>query len=514
MLRPDNLIPLNSGAYSTRGLIASVQRCVNLYQEINPPEVDAPQSMTHYPRPGLISKLKLPGGRGRGVFTTSNGQLYAVSGPNVYYVDPYFQPTLLGQIAPGNNPVSISDNGTTAVLVDGTTKGSTITFVPAAGGQPLSNMFAPLVDPTGTFVGATRVDYADTFLVFNAPGTNDWYTSLNNQVSFNALVQAAKSSYPDPIQTIAFNIRQVWLIGKDSSEVWYLSGGSSETTFAYSEWPNIFIPYGTAAPYSLCQADIDLYWLSHNRQGRALFVKSEGYGVVAVSTRAIEDELSKYPTISDCISYSYQQAGHTFVSFSFPTADKTWVYDIATKQWHERAYLDNNGKLHRERVSFCTPAYDLNIGQDWETGELYALDLNTFTDNLKPIVCIRSFPHTMSDLKEITHVGFVADIAAGTLLDSGEVNVSLDPWNPGFDPGFGPIQAVEGPMLNMRYSNDGGGTWSNYRRKGLISAGHYRSLMRYRGLGMARDRVYELSWSAPMMVTLQGAFLDPLQHGA
>ena len=506
MLRPDDLVPLTSGAYQARGLIANAQRCVNLYQELSAPETDAPQSMTHYPRPGLIAKTQLPGGRGRGVFTASNGALYAVAGTNVYYINSNWQPTLLGSIALANTPVSMADNGTTGVLVDNSTLGYTITLK--------GNVFAPLADPTGTFVGATKVAFSDTYLAFNAPGTNGWYTTLNNQVSFNALLQANKDSYPDPIQTIDFNLRQMWLIGKDTAEVWYLSGGSTETTFAYAEWPNIFIPYGTAAPYSVCRADVDLFWLSHDHNGRALFVRTNGYAVQAISTRAIEYELSQYPTIKDCIASTYQLAGHTFIRWSFPTADKTWVYDLSNKQWHEESWIDNNGVMHRDRVCFCAAAYDTNIGQDWETGELYALDLNTFTDNLQPIVCIRSFPHEVGDLKEVTHLSFVLDIAAGTLANSGEVNQVGSPWNAGFNAGFGPVTTIGPPMINMRYSNDGGGTWSDYRRKQLVSAGHYRSMIRYRGLGMARDRVYEVSWSAPMMVTLQGAYLDPMRHGA
>lgn len=505
MLRPDNLIPLTSGAYQARGLIADAQRCVNLYQEENPADTDPGQSVTHYTRPGLISKVKLaPAGRGRGVFTLSNGNVYAVAGQNVFAIDKYFQATQIGQLSTmANTPVSMSDNGSTGVLVDGSQNGYQIDLA--------TNEFTTIADSTGSFQGATRVDFADTFLAFNTPGTNKWLTSLSNQVAFNALINGAKSSYPDPIQTIAFNLRQAWLIGTDTTEIWYLAGGA---TFPYAEWPNVFVPYGTAAPYSLAQADVDLFWLSHDRRGRALIVKTDGYAVIAISTRAIEFELSKYKTISDCIAYSYQQAGHTFVVFHFPTADKSWAYDLSTKQWHERAWTDHNGVLHRERVAFHTPGYNTNIGQDWQTGELYALDLETYTDNLQPIVCIRSFPHVVNELKEITHVAFVGDLAAGALANSGEVDQTYSPWSSGFSIGFGPLTTVEPPMINLRYSDDGGGSWSNYRRKGMLSAGRYRNIYRWRGLGMARDRVYELSWSAPMLISLQGAYLDPQLHGA
>jgi hypothetical protein len=59
--------------------------------------------------------------------------------------------------------------------------------------------FANIVDPTGLFIGATRTDYADTFVAFNAPGTNEWYITLGGQIAFNILNQANKTSSPDPI---------------------------------------------------------------------------------------------------------------------------------------------------------------------------------------------------------------------------------------------------------------------------------------------------------------------------
>jgi hypothetical protein len=507
MLRQDNLIPLTSGAYQARGLIANAQRCCNLYQESNPQEADAPQPMTHYPRPGLKLLASPQGGVGRGVFTLSNGNLFAVVGPNVYYVDRFFNLTLIGQIGPQLNPTSLVDNGVDALLVDNTPNGYTIDLG--------TNAFALLNDPTGTFQGATRVDYADTFIAFNTPGTPNWGVTLSNQIAFNIFNTAGKGSYPDNIQTIAFNLRQMWLLGTvRASEIWYLSGGSSQFSFPYSEWPNIMVPYGCAAPYSLTRADINLLWVSRNEQGQAIIVQTQGYAALAISTRAIEYQLSTYPRVDDAIAYSYQQAGHTFAVWHFPSANKSWAYDLSTQQWSERSWIDNNGNLNRERVAFVATAYGKIIGQDWQNGRLYLMDLETFTDDLQPIVCIRAFPHEVGDLREITHTSFVADVAAGTVAPGGQVNQQFSPWNGGFNSGFGPFTVNESPMINMRYSNDGGNLWSNYRRKELFHAGIYRSMQRWRGLGMSRDRVYELSWSAPLLVTLQGAYVDPLQHGA
>jgi hypothetical protein len=520
-VRSEELVPLTGGAYQARSSIANYLICENLFPEINPQESQSPVPVTHYPRYGL-KPLGAPSvtGAGRGIFVTSQGQLYAVVGQNVYYITPNWNFMLLGQVGTASTPVSLSDNGTTAVIVDGSPNGWQITLA--------TNAYSQISDGTGTFVGSNRVDFADTFLAFAAPGTNRWYLSDSNAVTFNALVQANKDSTPDPIQTLAFNLRQAWLIGTRNSEIWYNAGS---TPFPYQEWPNVFVPYGCIAPYSLAQADVDLYWLSSNEQGKIIALKTKGYGVEAISTRALEWEWSLYSNVTDAIGGSFQQAGHTFIVFHFPTANRSWAYDLSTHQWHRRTYIDNNGAINRERVSFYASVgvaggyASAIIGQDWQTGQIYALDPATYTDNGQPIVFKRSFPHQLSDLHYITYAAFVADFETGTTpvtTAAGGGGGGGSPWSSGFSSGFGPLASsgggatitVNNPMLCMRYSNDGGNTWSNYRQKGLVSSGNYRSMMRWRGLGMARDRVFELMWAYPGPSALNGAYIEPIKHAA
>lgn len=517
MLRSQNLIPLLGGAYQSRSYISDYEICENLFVENVPQETLAPTPSIHFPREGKrpLGQPANPGA-GRGVFRTSNGLLFAGVGGLFYSIDTSWKFTQIGATDNLTTPLSVSDNGTTAVVVDGSPNGWTFTLANPQG------TFAKLVDTTGTFTGSRRVDFADTFLAFATPGTNNWYVSLANQVSFNALAQAGKDSYPDPIQTLGFNIRQAWLLGTETSEIWFNAGS---IPFPYQEWPNIFIPYGCVAPYSLAQGDVDLFWLSKNNQGAAIVLQTNGLSVKKVSTEALEYEWTNYPRVDDCIAGSFQQAGHTFVVFHFPTADKSWCYDMLTHQWHRRTWIDDNGVPHREKTSFYASVgadggYPQTVvGQDWSTGQLYALDPQYYTDNGQPIICRRTFPHALQDMKFLTHTSFVADFETGDISGTAEVSAGGDPWSTAFSNAFGPLtqqvsQQLAGPALCMRFSNDGGKTWGNYRLKTLITAGHYRSLMRWRGLGMARDRVYELLWSYNGRSALQGAYLETIPHSA
>jgi hypothetical protein len=501
-------IPLNSGAYSNRALISNAQACINLFPENNPAESSPASPFTHYPRPGLIS-LGAPAtqGRGRGVYRASNGDLYGVVGPNVYYIDPNFVFNQIGTIQNQFTPVSFADNGQSngnaIVLVDNSPLGYEINMT--------SRQLTQIVDPTGLFTGATMVVFFDTFFAFNQIGTNNWYVSLSEQVAFNALDIASKGTYGDPIQGLTVNQRNIWLIGAMTAEPWFDAG---DPIFPFEEVFGQFVQHGTIAPYSICQTDVNAFYLSQDKDGRAIFLMIEGYAAKRISTYALEDEWLTYPRRSDVICNTYQQGGHTFIGVHFPSADITWYFDLATHQWHRRAWIDNNGTLHRDRVAFTTMAYDTIVGMDWATGQLYALDQNTFTDNGQPIVYRRSFPHFVNEMSRSTVVSFIVDMQTGTLSGSSEGSNFANAFNSGFSNGFGPISSTSTPQVGVRVSKDGGASFGNYRLKSMISAGHNRSVLRYRGLGQARDWVFEVTWSAPFSTGLNQAFIEAIGHGS
>jgi len=484
-------LPLNSGAYQSRALIAGAQRCVNLFPEQNPAEIDPESPFTHYPRPGLISLAKPPTqGRGRGLFRVSNGDLYGVVGPNVYYIDPNWNFNLLGSIQNQFTPVSMDDNGQSngneIVLVDNSPLGYQINMT--------SRQMTQIVDTTGLFTGATRVQFFDTFFTFNQIGTNNWYCSLSEQVAFNALDQASKGTFGDPIQSIIACQRTLWLIGAMTSEPWFDAG---DPIFPFEEVFGQLVPHGTIAPYSVCTTDVAAFYLSQDKDGRAIFLQIEGYGAKRVSTFALEDEWLTYPRLTDAICYTYQQGGHTFVVIHFPSANKSWGYDLATKQWHQRTWIDQNGTENRERVCFHAFAYNTNVGMDWQTGQIYALDQNTFTDAGNPISCIRSFPHVVQDLKMITIPSVTLDMQTGTGSGTSETDTNA-------------------PVVSLRISKNAGGSFGNKREKALLSSGNYRSMLRWRGLGQGRDFVFEFSWSAPFSTAINQAYIGdpPIVHAA
>lgn len=473
---------LTSGAYSAQSIIANAQRCVNLYPEANPQETSPPVPVTHYVRPGKrLFGIPLASGAGRGLYRATNGDLYSVVDNVIYFVNSVGVFTAVGDIGVGDSVVSMADNGQDVgdqiAVVDGSANGWEITMS--------TRMFAAIVDGTGTFVGSPRVDYLQGYFLFSAPGTPNWYWSNPYSLVFNALNVQTKASYADNIQTLGVRQREPWLIGELSTEPWYLSGAADT---AFEAVASTFVPYGCVAKYSMQSIDVNLFWLSQDLKGRAIAVKSDGYNAKKVSTYALENEWQSYSEISDAVSGTFQVNGHTFWQISFPTADKTWTYDLATEQWSQSTWVDSDGVEHRDRCAFFAHAYGKVIGQDWETGKLYEITSEVFTDNGDSIFCRRGFPHVQNEMKRMTHWQLTVDIQCGTDTD--------------------PESDDDPPLLSMRYSDDRGQTFSDPVTESMGGIGEYDVSPQFQQLGMARDRVYELFWTANVKTALNGCYLD------
>jgi hypothetical protein len=402
-------MPLTGGAYTAHSLIAAAQRSVNLYAEPVPKGQLEASPVAHYPTPGTRLLSTVGTGPIRGIRQATTGGVYVVSGAGVYAVNPTtWAGTHLGDITFGlTTPVSMADNGLDLVIVDGTANGWDVNLA--------GNTMTQIADPGGMFAGADRVDYLDTYLLFNKPATPQFYISGPLAVTFDPLDFANKESYSDLLVTLCVAKREVYLLGATTTEVWY-NAGATDTgagSFPFAEVQSVFIDHGIVARYSATNYDNALFWLSRDRQGQGIVLMAADYRTKRVSTYAIEASIAGYERISDAIGYCYQLAGHAFYVLTFPHADKTWVYDITTELWHEWVWIDTNGDEHRHRSNCHWFISGLNVVGDHANGNLYALDRAVLTDNGQPIKRVRSFPHMVPDGKRLFFRSFIADIATG-----------------------------------------------------------------------------------------------------
>lgn len=478
-------LPLTVGAYSASSIIASAQRCVNLYAEKNPDDSVFP--FTFYPTPGLVTRGTAPERGYRGSYVASSGDLFVCVGMGIYRVLSGFTFKLLGSVTSIGTPVSMHDNGTTLVIVDGTPNGYTVDLV----SYKWSVIDESDTDSDGdgtapgpsAFYGADRVDYADTFLIFNKPFSREFYISDSAAVTFDPLYFAAKAGGSDNLVVAVAIDLYIFLLGEQTTEVFFNSGAAD---FPYSREPGVFIQHGCAAKYSVASMDNSIYWVAKNPQGQGIIMRNDGMTALRISTHALEQEIQKYSRIDDAIGYTHQLGGHLFYVVTFPTADRTWAFDLATGQWAERLWMDTQGALHRHRGNCYAFWNGMALVGDWENGNLYEMTPAATDDAGAPMIHIRSFPDMCNDGARLFFREFIADMQVGAALEASTVD----------------------PKVRLRWSDDRGASWGNPIMSSLGKTGETLTSIQFQRLGMARHRVFELSWSASVKTALNGAFVQ------
>ena len=226
--------------------------------------------------------------------------------------------------------------------------------------------------------------------------------------------------------------------------------------------------------------DNSVFWLGDD----GIVYRAAGYQPQRVSTHAIEHAIEGYATLADALAFTYSQEGHSFYVLTFPDA-ATWVYDASTQLWHERESRDSEGRgLARWRVNAYADAYNQHVVGDYQTGQLYTLDLDEPTENG---LCIR-------------REAVSAPVAAtGQRLKMARLELELE-TGVGRTTGFGAT-----PQAMIQFSDDGGRTWSNERWATLGRIGQYRRRVRWYRMGQFRERYLRLTLADPVKVALIGA---------
>lgn len=466
--------PILGSSYVARSVNAADNRMVNLFPEIVPEGGKEAAFLNR--APGLTLLVEVGVGPVRGLWAMGS-YLYVVSGSTLYKVDSAYTVTSLGTVT-GTGPVTMSDNGTQLFVACN----------PDAFIYNTSTLvFAEITD--ADFTGAGTVAYLDGFFVYNEPGSQRiWVTSLLDGTSVDPLDFASAEGSPDGVVGIIVDHRELWVFGTNSTEVWYNAGNPS---FPFGPMQGAFSEIGCAAPYSIAKMDNTVFWLSSDARGYGMIYRAQGYTGQRISTHAVEWQIQQYGNISDAVAYTYQQDGHAFYVITFPSANATWVYDASTQAWHERAGF-SNGSFTRHRSNCQAFFNNITIVGDYEDGSIYEMSLTTYDDNgavQKWLRSWRALPPGQNNLKRTAHHSLQLDCESGVGLNSGQ---------------------GEDPQVMLRFSDDGGHTWSNERWVSIGAIGAYGTRAIWRRLGMTeklRDRVYEVSGTDPVKMVIVGAEL-------
>lgn len=467
-------IPFVGGSSEARSPNASIQRTVNCFLEYDQSNPRVPVAL--YGTPGLILRAQLGSGPVRGGIRMGSVS-YWVSGNSVYQVTSN-NAVLCGTIATSSGQVGVATNGTQVLIVDG------------SGGWLASGTSLAQITDVDFPNGVTQATYQDGyFIVTGIAGSQAfwWNETPGNGSAWNGLDFASAEGSPDDCINCLSDHRELWLVGTQSIQI-YNNTGDASALFAPSG--NTFLEVGTLAAASFKAMNNSVYWLGAAKDGQGVIYRAEGYNPVRISTHALERALAGYATLADAYAFTFQLQGHWFYALHFPTANKSWLYDAASPDpnnaWTEWVWRDPSDNTENRHRASCCVFFDGDqwVG-DWENGNLYTLDLDTYTDNGDPILRMRR-TQTMSDERErLFFEELIIDMETGVGTASGD----------GSD-----------PMLMLRYSNDSGHSWSGYKQASVGQAGQYTKRVKFGPTGNARDRVWELTFTEPCRFALFGAY--------
>ena len=221
--------------------------------------------------------------------------------------------------------------------------------------------------------------------------TSQFYTSQWGEFGVDPLSFASSEGDPDNLVGLIANHRDLWLLNERSAEVFTNTGNAD---FPFERVQGGFIEKGCAAPYSIAKIDGVIFWLGKDASGAGIVYAAQGLQPQRVSTHAIEQAIQGYSSdvVASATAWTYQSGGHSFYVLNFTVT--TWVYDLATKMWHERTF-NNDGQEARHRVSSHAfiSQYGIHLVGDYQNNKIYELSNDYFLDDETEIIRVRSTPH-------------------------------------------------------------------------------------------------------------------------
>jgi hypothetical protein len=282
-----------------------------------------------------------------------------------------------------------------------------------------TNALAPATSPPSDPI--LMVEYCDGFGIgLKANANKFWVSDLLDFDTWDPLSVAEVSEFPDNVVSMIVNQRQIAFLGIKQSVV-YANAGAVQVPFLPIQ--GAFIEAGCAAPFARNRLDNSVFWLDLDERGQAVARRANGYTPQRISTHSVETFWNTYPTISDAVSYTYTEAGHPFWVLYFPSGSSadgipgqgaTWVYDVATGMWHERAFWNaQKGHFQAHHSQNHAFAWGKHFVGDRQSGNLYQMGNQFLDDNGENIVRVRRAQNISKNNQFMRYPELIIDVETG-----------------------------------------------------------------------------------------------------
>jgi hypothetical protein len=351
-----------------------------------------------------------------------------------------------------------------------------------------TNVFTKVVE------GCTAVGYLGTYFWSLDAATStlrgseslDGFAFLGDQVY-------QRSSAGDRWLGMGVTSNEIWLLGTNTSDIYQITGDNDTRIAPFN---NITVPQGIIATASLSVDGGVLTWVGQNANGAGVVWRASDYNPIPISGRKLEAEMEGFTSLADATAFRHTMGSHNFYVLSFPTDDKTWVFDDLTREWHRRAFWNPNDLAFTAYRPWChTFAFggvgfgthlvgDRDSGVIAEMSDSYQVDI----DGTTLIRRVRQSPHVTDRQTQTTVWALVIDLNVGEGIAIGQ---------------------GEDPTVMLEVSKNRGKTWSAPMWASAGRQGEYDARVLFTRLGDGRDWVFRVTLTDPIPWKIAGAYFAP-----
>lgn len=307
-----------------------------------------------------------------------------------------------------------------------------------------------LTEPTaGAFSSFGSLDYLANYTILSeSNGRQFQWSNVADASDLPGLNFSSADGRDDNILRVMGINGQLYIFKETSYEVWYVTGQAGAS--AFERVAGGVIDTGLKSFGLICKIDGAAFFVGDDNRAHIL-------GLGPVSIPAVETAIAtKNP--KSCLTY--EDEGHTFCAIIFDDC-AAWVYDLATREWHERA---QGGDLDPWQVSVSQ-----KFGDNWylgkDGGSVFRLG-QTYADADGPLVRVMQSNTLEGD---------------GAFMKLAEIEIF-------------PRIGFDAATIELRLSRNGGHSWTDPKQKSW-AVGEYDRRIIWRGLGAARR------WTAEVKIS-------------
>lgn len=304
----------------------------------------------------------------------------------------------------------------------------------------------------------------------------------------------------DKITGMVTSDNMLYVVGEKTIQIYTQEASTDAQGFSsivFNSYNRNISKLGSKAKDSIVEIDGKVVFFGSGDRGeRSIFVAS-GNEPTRISTNAIERELEGKET-DDCKAFGFVRNGHKFYCITFPSIERTFVFDFATSQWHNRTTRRSNGTDTNWWPSFCVSFFgDVALASSKES-VIAVVDKDKYDDfkgnviikrRTAPVMINNGSPFKLNDVSLLWNVGTTKDVAN--------------------------LHGAQNPVVMLEISEDGGNTfgmekWEYAGKTGMYT---YRTVwMGVGGVGTQFVLRFTISDRFPVEITTAPVTFTPLAH--